>query len=99
MDFTKLEGFKVIYYLVLLIVFVALMVFLLRSAKESLRRTGGKWQSVIDEIVIGFIVLISFTVIDHLLPDETSQVDMGPRPESIAVRRRQDLEGHHEERL
>ena len=83
MDFTKLEGFKVIYYLVLLIVFVALMVFLLRSAKESLRRTGGKWQSVID----------------HLLPDETSQVDMGPRPESIAVRRRQDLEGHHEERL
>ena len=35
MDFTKLEGFKVIYYLVLLIVFVALMVFLLRSAKES----------------------------------------------------------------
>ena len=57
MDFTKLEGFKVIYYLVLLIVFVALMVFLLRSAKESLRRTGGKWQSVIDEIFIGFIVL------------------------------------------
>ena len=44
MDFTKLEGFKVIYYLVLLIIFVALMVFLLRSAKESLRRTGGKWQ-------------------------------------------------------
>lgn len=62
MDFTKLEGFKVIYYLVLLIVFVALMVFLLRSAKESLRRTGGKWQSVIDEIFIGFIVLIAFTI-------------------------------------
>ena len=45
MDFTKLEGFKVIYYLVLLIIFVALMVFLLRSAKESLRRTG--WEMAV----------------------------------------------------
>ena len=68
MDFTKLEGFKVIYYLVLLIVFVALMVFLLKSAKESLRRTGGKWQSVIDEAFIGFIVLVAFTIIAQIEP-------------------------------
>ena len=68
MDFTKLEGFKVIYYLVLLIVFVALMVFLLKSAKVSLRRTGGKWQSVIDEAFIGFIVLVAFTIIAQIEP-------------------------------
>lgn len=68
MDFTKLDGFKVFYYLVLLLIFVALMVFLLKSAKESLRRTGGKWQSVIDEIFIGFIVLIAFTIIAQIEP-------------------------------
>ena len=68
MDFTKLDGFKVFYYLVLLIIFVALMVVLLKSAKESLRRTGGKWQSVIDEAFIGFIVLVAFTIIAQIEP-------------------------------
>ena len=68
MDFTKLDGFKVFYYLVLLLIFVALMVFLLKSAKESLRRTGGKWQSVIDEAFIGFIVFVAFTFIAQIEP-------------------------------
>lgn len=68
MDFTKLDGFKVFYYLVLLLIFVALMVFLLKNAKESLRRTGGKWQSVIDEAFIGFIVLVAFTIIAQIEP-------------------------------
>ena len=68
MDFTKLDGFKVFYYLVLLLIFVALMVFLLKSAKESLRRTGGKWQSVIDEAFIGFLVLVAFTIIAQIEP-------------------------------
>ena len=68
MDFTKLDGFKVFYYLVLLLIFVALMVFLFKSAKESLRRTGGKWQSVIDEAFIGFLVLVAFTIIAQIEP-------------------------------
>ena len=68
MDFTKLDGFKVFYDLVLLLIFVALMVFLLKSAKESLRRTGGKWQSVIDEAFIGFLVLVAFTIIAQIEP-------------------------------
>ena len=68
MDFTKLDGFKVFYYLVLLLIFVAPMVFLLKSAKESLRRTGGKWQSVIDEAFIGFLVLVAFTIIAQIEP-------------------------------
>lgn len=68
MDFTKLDGFKVFYYLVLLLIFVALMVFLLKSAKESLRRTGGKWQFVIDEAFIGFLVLVAFTIIAQIEP-------------------------------
>lgn len=68
MDFTKLDGFKVFYYLVLLLIFVALMVFLLKSAKESLRRTGGKWQSVIDDAFIGFLVLVAFTIIAQIEP-------------------------------
>ena len=68
MDFTKLDGFKVFYYLVLLLIFVALMVFLLKSAKESLSRTGGKWQSVIDEAFIGFLVLVAFTIIAQIEP-------------------------------
>ena len=68
MDFTKLDGFKVFYYLVLLLIFVALMVFLLKSAKESLRRTGGKLQSVIDEAFIGFLVLVAFTIIAQIEP-------------------------------
>ena len=68
MYFTKLDGFKVFYYLVLLLIFVALMVFLLKSAKESLRRTGGKWQSVIDEAFIGFLVLVAFTIIAQIEP-------------------------------
>lgn len=44
------------------------MVFLLKSAKESLRRTGGKWQSVIDEAFIGFLVLVAFTIIAQIEP-------------------------------
>ena len=79
MDFTKLDGFKVFYYLVLLLIFVALMVFLLKSAKESLRRTGGKWQSVIDEAFIGFLVLVAFTIIAQIEPSSIISFLTKPR--------------------
>lgn len=68
MDFTKLDGFKVFYYLILLIVFCALMWFLVKSAQESLKRTGGKWSSVVDEVIIGLIVLAGFTIVAQLEP-------------------------------
>lgn len=62
MNFTNAPGFKTLYYLALMIVYVALMIGLVRSAIASLKRTGGKWTSVIDEVVIGIIVTAGFII-------------------------------------
>lgn len=48
--------------LIITIVFVALMLWIVKSAADSLRRTG-KWWSVIDEVVIGIIVLFAYLIV------------------------------------
>lgn len=68
MDFTKLDGFKTFYYLILLIIFIAIMWGLVKSAQASLKRTGGKITSILDEIVVGIIVMIAFIIIAGLEP-------------------------------
>lgn len=78
MDFTKLEGFKVFYYLILLIVFVAIILGLLKSAQASFRRTGGKISSIFDEIIIGTIVLVAFIAIAILEPSTVFDFLMKP---------------------
>lgn len=52
---------SLLYNIVLTILMVYGFKMLLNSAKESLKRTGGKWRSVIDEgliAVAGFVILI-----------------------------------------
>lgn len=68
MDFTKLSGFKTFYYLVLLIIFIAIMWGLVKSAQASLKRTGGKISSIFDEIGVGLIVMIAFIIIAQMEP-------------------------------
>ena len=66
MDFMNMPGFSVLYYLILVIVWISLMLWLVRSASGSLKRTGGKISSVIDEIVIGIIVSAGFLLVGSL---------------------------------
>lgn len=68
MDFMNMPGFRVLYYLILVIVWISLMFWLVRSASNSLKRTGGKISSVIDEIVIGIIVSAGFLLVGSLSP-------------------------------
>lgn len=63
MDFTQAPGFKVVYYLVLCIIWIAVMIGLIRSAMSSLKRTGGKISSVFDEMIVGGIVTVAFILV------------------------------------
>lgn len=78
MDFTKLSGFKTFYYLVLLIIFIAIMWGLVKSAQASLKRTGGKISSIFDEVGVGLIVMIAFIIIAQLEP--SSIIDFITKP-------------------
>lgn len=68
MDFTNAPGFQVFYYLVLAIIWLGLMLWLVKSAINSLKRTGGKVSSVLDEIVVGIIVTVGFVIFASLEP-------------------------------
>lgn len=70
MDFTKLDGFKTFYYLILLIAFVGGMLWLINSAKNSLKRTGGKISSIYDEIGMGALFFVGFIIIAQLEPNQ-----------------------------
>ena len=62
MDFTNAPGFSTIYYLVLAIIWLAIMVGLVRSAIASLKRTGGKISSIFDELFLGIVVTVGFVM-------------------------------------
>ncbi|WP_075877060.1 hypothetical protein [Merdibacter massiliensis] len=68
MDFLNMPGFTVFYYLILVIVWLSLIMWLVRSASNSLKRTGGKISSVIDEIAIGIVVSAGFLLVGSLPP-------------------------------
>lgn len=68
MNFTNAPGFKTLYYLALGILWLALMVQLVRSAVNSLKRTGGKWSSVYDEIILGVIISAWFILFAQQQP-------------------------------
>ncbi len=68
MNFLNAPGFEIFYFIVLGIIFIALMIWLVKSAMNSLKRTGGKWNSVVDEVVIGVIVLAAFIIIGQMDP-------------------------------
>ena len=69
MNIVNAPGFKVLYYLVLALIFAAIMIGLVRSAMASLRRTGGKISSIFDELIVGLIVLVGFISFGTLSPD------------------------------
>lgn len=69
MDFTNAPGFKIIYYLVLGIIWAAIMIFLVRSAIASLKRTGGKINSIFDELFFGLLAIVAFVAFAQLPPE------------------------------
>ena len=68
MDFANAPGFKIFYYVVLLIVFIAIMKGLVMSAINSLKRSGGKVSSIFDEIIVGIIFMVGFFTFAMLPP-------------------------------
>lgn len=63
MDFTNAPGFRIFYYLVMVIIWIAVMVGLVKSAAASLKRTGGKISSIFDELIVGGIVTVAFIAV------------------------------------
>ena len=63
MDFTNAPGFRVFWYTVMVIVWRGLMKALIKSAMNSLKRTGGKLSSVFDEVIVGIIVSVGFIIV------------------------------------
>lgn len=78
MNFVNAPGFKTLYYIALGVVFMAIMIGLVRSAMASLKRTGGKFSSVFDEIIIGIIVIVGFIAFGKLSPDTVINWIMKP---------------------
>ena len=69
MNFTNAPGFKVIYYIALGIIWAAIMIFLVRSAIASLKRTGGKVSSIFDELFFGILAIVAFVAFAQLSPE------------------------------
>lgn len=69
MNFVNAPGFKTIYYVILVLLLVAILKGLVQSAIHSWKRTGGKLTSVLDEAVIGFFVIVAFIMFAQLSPD------------------------------
>lgn len=63
MDFTNAPGFRIFYYFIMAIIWIAVIIGLVRSAIASLKRTGGKISSIFDEIIVGGIVTVAFVII------------------------------------
>lgn len=70
MDFTNLDGFKIFYYLILMIIFVAGMWWLIKNAMNSLKRTGGKISSIFDEIGMALVLFVAFIIVAQLEPSQ-----------------------------
>lgn len=62
MDFLKTELAQFLWLIVTTIVFIVLMKLLVENAAASLKKTHS-WKSVIDEIVVGLIVVIGFVIV------------------------------------
>lgn len=78
MDFTNAPGFSTIYYLVLMIIWIAVMIGLVRSAIASLKRTGGKISSIFDELILGMIITVAFVAFAMQQPGDVISWLMKP---------------------
>lgn len=63
MDFLKTDLAKLFWTLICVAIFIGLMVRLVKSAIDSLKRSKGSWKSVFDEIGIGVIVIVCFILV------------------------------------
>ncbi|MDH6367873.1 MULTISPECIES: hypothetical protein [unclassified Breznakia] len=62
MDFLNTDFFNFIWKLLVTLGFIGLSTGLVRSAAESLKRTG-KWTSVLDEIAVGILIIFVYIII------------------------------------
>lgn len=60
--------FKVFYQIILAIIALVAWKGLFESAVNSLKRTGGKWSSVLDELIGALIVLAILVILIQLEP-------------------------------
>lgn len=68
MNFLNMPGFKIFYYLILVIGLIAIFKWLITSAIESMKRSGGKISSIYDEIFMAVLIVACFIVIGQLEP-------------------------------
>lgn len=62
MDFINTEAFNFFWKVIATIGFIGLCYGLIKSAGASLKRTG-KWTSVLDEIVVGVLLIFVYIII------------------------------------
>lgn len=67
LDTTLFQSF---YKIVIMLIAVVAWKGLLTSAAESLKRTGGKWSSVLDEVVAAIIVLACLVIFIQMQPSQ-----------------------------
>lgn len=68
MNFLQTDLAKFFWLIICIAVFVSLMVGLFKSAGASLKRTGGNWKSVLDEVAVGIVVIICFVIVAQMSP-------------------------------
>lgn len=68
MEMLDTSLFKVFYQIILAIIALVAWKGLFESAVNSLKRTGGKWSSVLDELIGALIVLAILVILIQLEP-------------------------------
>ena len=63
MEMLETSLVKWLFQIIITMVFVGLMFWIIKSAQNSLKATGGKWSSVLDEVVIGIVVIVIYLLI------------------------------------
>lgn len=63
MNFLQTDLAKTFWILICVGVFIALLWGLVKSAMASLQRSNGSWKSIIDEILVGILVIACFVII------------------------------------
>ena len=71
MEMLNTSLFKVFYQIILAIIALVAWKGLFESAVNSMKRTGGKWSSVLDELIGAVFVLAVLVILIQLEPSES----------------------------
>lgn len=72
------ELFKAFYVMLVTLLALGIMVFLVKSAIESMKRTGGKISSVFDEFFMGIALFAVYFILVQLPPSDAVEFLVKP---------------------